>query len=144
MPDDKTYKHLILKFIEQDVVAASNIIEGLEEKEMILKELIVETEWNEIFDGIHQNIDAVAFQDGHIDYHELHDFFSVNKKLASKYNLACWTNAESFDRDMPIKFLPIKFEKLKLKNGQTIFNRNRKSRRFKKISWKGNWYFGVV
>jgi hypothetical protein len=39
----------------------------------------------------------------------------VNKKLASKYNLACWTNAESFDRDMPIKFLPIKFEKLKLK-----------------------------
>jgi hypothetical protein len=74
-----------------------------------------ETEWNEIFEGIHQNIDAVAFQDGHIDYHELHDFFSVNKKLASKYNLACWTNAESFDRDMPIKFLPIKFEKLKLK-----------------------------
>lgn len=74
-----------------------------------------ESEWNEIFQGIHQNIDAVAFQDGHIDYHELEDFFSVNKKLATKYNLACWTNAESFDRDMPIKFLPIKFEKLKLK-----------------------------
>lgn len=34
-----------------------------------------ETEWNEIFEGIHQNIDAVAFQDGHIDYHELSDFF---------------------------------------------------------------------
>jgi len=74
-----------------------------------------ETEWNEIFEGIHQNIDAVAFQDGHIDYHELSDFFSVNKKLADKYNLTCWTNAESFDRDMPIKFFPIKFEKLKLK-----------------------------
>src|SRR5690606_39499588 len=51
----------------------------------------------------------------YIDYHELDDFFAVNKKLASKYNMQCWTNAESFDRDMPIKFLPIKFEKLRLK-----------------------------
>jgi hypothetical protein len=74
-----------------------------------------EIEWDEIFDGIHKNIDAVAFQDGHIDYHELESFFSVNKKMADKYGIACWTNAESFDRDMPIKFLPIKFEKLKLK-----------------------------
>ncbi len=74
-----------------------------------------EDEWDEIFDGIHQNIDAVAFQDGHIDFHELEHFFTINKKLADKYGLSCWTNAESFDRDMPIKFLPIKFEKLKLK-----------------------------
>ncbi|MBX9732846.1 MAG: DUF4434 domain-containing protein [Chitinophagaceae bacterium] len=74
-----------------------------------------EAEWDEIFSGIHQSIDAVAFQDGQIDYHELADFFSLNKKLADKYGLQCWTNAESFDRDMPIKFFPIKFEKLKLK-----------------------------
>ena len=74
-----------------------------------------EAEWDEIFDGIHKNIDAVAFQDGHIDYHELEQFFTVNKKMADKYGIACWTNAETFDRDMPIKFLPIKFEKLKLK-----------------------------
>ncbi|MCU0375658.1 MAG: DUF4434 domain-containing protein, partial [Chitinophagaceae bacterium] len=74
-----------------------------------------ETEWNEIFAGIHDAVDAVAFQDGHIDYHELQDFFTVNKKLADRYGLQCWTNAESFDRDMPIKFLPIKWEKLKMK-----------------------------
>jgi hypothetical protein len=74
-----------------------------------------EKEWNEIFSGIHEAVDAVAFQDGHIDYHELEDFFTVNKKLADKYGLQCWTNAESFDRDMPIKFLPIKWEKLKMK-----------------------------
>jgi len=74
-----------------------------------------EAEWDEIFHGIHQSIDAVAFQDGHIDYHELEDFFTVNKILADRYQLQCWTNAESFDRDMPIKFLPIKFEKLRLK-----------------------------
>ncbi len=74
-----------------------------------------EAEWNEIFSGIQGAVDAVAFQDGHIEYHELEDFFRINKQLADKYKMQCWTNAESFDRDMPIKFLPIKFEKLKLK-----------------------------
>lgn len=74
-----------------------------------------EREWNEIFDGIHDVVDAVAFQDGHIDYDELDAFFSVNKKLADKYGMQCWTNAETFDRDMPIQFLPIKFDKLRMK-----------------------------
>lgn len=74
-----------------------------------------EREWNEIFDGIHDVVDAVAFQDGHIDYDELDAFFSVNKKLADRYGMKCWTNAESFDRDMPIYFLPIKFDKLRMK-----------------------------
>lgn len=74
-----------------------------------------EKEWGEIFSGLRGSVDAVAFQDGHIDYTELDTFFSVNKKLADQYGLRCWTNAETFDRDMPIKFLPIKFEKLRLK-----------------------------
>ena len=74
-----------------------------------------EREWNEIFDGIHDVVDACAFQDGHIDYDELDAFFSVNKKLADRYGMKCWTNAETFDRDMPIKFLPIKFDKLRMK-----------------------------
>ena len=60
-------------------------------------------------------MDACAFQDGHIDYDELDAFFSVNKQMADRYGIECWTNAESFDRDMPIKFLPIKFDKLRLK-----------------------------
>ncbi|WP_346318736.1 DUF4434 domain-containing protein [Chitinophaga sp. YIM B06452] len=74
-----------------------------------------EKEWSEIFEGVRGAVDAVAFQDGHIDYHELPEFFAVNKKMADKFGMQCWTNAESFDRDMPIKFLPIKFEKLRLK-----------------------------
>ncbi|MBU6169122.1 MAG: DUF4434 domain-containing protein [Bacteroidetes bacterium] len=74
-----------------------------------------EEEWNEIFDGIKEVVDIVAFQDGHADYDELADYFYVNKLLADRYGMRCWTNAESFDRDMPIKFLPIKWEKLKLK-----------------------------
>ena len=74
-----------------------------------------EREWNEIFEGIHDVVDACAFQDGHIDYDELDAFFSVNKKLADKYGMQCWTNAETFDRDMPIHFFPIKFDKLRMK-----------------------------
>ena len=74
-----------------------------------------EREWDEIFSGIHEVVDACAFQDGHIDYDELDAFFSVNKKLADRYGMQCWTNAETFDRDIPIKFLPIKFDKLRMK-----------------------------
>ena len=70
---------------------------------------------NAVFDGIHDVVDACAFQDGHIDYDELDAFFTVNKKLADKYGMKCWTNAETFDRDMPIDFLPIKFDKLRMK-----------------------------
>ena len=74
-----------------------------------------EKEWDEIFSGIHDVVDAVAFQDGQIDYDELDAFFEVNKRLADKYGMQCWTNAETFDRDMPIRFFPINFEKLRLK-----------------------------
>jgi hypothetical protein len=74
-----------------------------------------EREWGEIFDGIKGAVDACAFQDGHIDYDEMDAFFEVNKRMADKYGMQCWTNAESFDRDMPIRFLPIKFDKLRMK-----------------------------
>lgn len=74
-----------------------------------------ENEWNDIFQAIQGTVDIVAFQDGHIDYDQLPEFFAVNKKLADTYGFQSWTNAESFDRDMPIKFLPIKFDKLRLK-----------------------------
>jgi len=72
-------------------------------------------EWNEILSGIRGSVDILAFQDGHCDYSELADFLSVNRELAVRYGMECWTNCESFDRDMPIKFLPIKWEKMLLK-----------------------------
>jgi hypothetical protein len=74
-----------------------------------------EQEWDEIMAGIRGAVDNVAFQDGHVEFHELADFLAVNKALADKHGLHSWTNSESFDRDMPIKFLPIKWEKLLLK-----------------------------
>lgn len=74
-----------------------------------------EEDWNEIFDGIKNAVDIVAFQDGHIEFDELDDFLQINKQLADKYGIRSWTNSETFDRDMPIKFLPIKWEKLRMK-----------------------------
>jgi len=80
-----------------------------------------EKEWNEIMSGIKGAVDIIAFQDGHVDFGELVDFLKINKTLADKHGIQCWTNSETFDRDMPIKFLPIKWEKLllKLKAAQT-------------------------
>jgi hypothetical protein len=74
-----------------------------------------EREWDAIFDGIKSGVDIVAFQDGHVEFDELADFLALNKQLSEKHGITCWTNSESFDRDMPIKFLPIKWEKLRLK-----------------------------
>jgi hypothetical protein len=72
-------------------------------------------DWGDIFAGIKDAIDVVAFQDGHVDYDELFDFLSLNKELAERCGIECWTNVEAFDRDMPIKFLPIKWDKLHFK-----------------------------
>lgn len=74
-----------------------------------------EKEWDEILNGIRNAVDIVAFQDGHVEFHELADYLAVNKALAEKHGMDCWTNCESFDRDMPIKFMPIKWEKLLMK-----------------------------
>ena len=71
-----------------------------------------EREWDEILSKIQGAVDIMAFQDGQVDYQELYDYLVVNKKLADRYGIHCWTNVESFDRDMPIRFLPIKWEKL--------------------------------
>lgn len=72
-------------------------------------------EWNDILSGIQNAVDILAFQDGYCDFSELKDFLSANRELADLHGMQCWTNCESFDRDMPIKFLPIKWEKMLLK-----------------------------
>jgi len=58
------------------------------------------------------SVDTIAFQDGHVEIQELQDYLKINMKLANKHRLHCWTNCETFDRDMPIHFLPIKWEKM--------------------------------
>jgi hypothetical protein len=71
--------------------------------------------WEEIFAAIRSAVDFVAFQDGHVGYQELGEFIKINKLLADQNGLVSWINTESFDRDMPIKFLPIKWDKMRYK-----------------------------
>ncbi len=74
-----------------------------------------EREWNNILDGLKDIVDIVAFQDGHVDFFELSSYLEINRKLTDRFNMQCWTNCETFDREMPIKFLPLKWEKVLLK-----------------------------
>ncbi len=76
-----------------------------------------EDEWRRIFQRIRDGIDIVAFQDGHIDYLELPEYLTTNLRLAREAGIACWSNVETFDRDMPIKFPPIDWRKLEFKMG---------------------------
>jgi hypothetical protein len=66
-----------------------------------------EKQWDKVFDEINDCVDIVAFQDGNVGYDELSDYLAVNSSLAKKHGLTGWTNVETFDRDMPIKFPPI-------------------------------------
>ncbi|MES2200976.1 MAG: DUF4434 domain-containing protein [candidate division FCPU426 bacterium] len=74
-----------------------------------------EAEWDKILSGIKGQVDQIAFQDGHVDFHELPAFLELNRRLAERHGLQSWSNTETFDRDMPIKFLPIAWPKLLLK-----------------------------
>ncbi len=71
-----------------------------------------EKQWDKVFAEIQDCVDIVAFQDGNVDYSELGSYLEVNSSLANKYGLTSWTNVETFDRDMPIKFPPISWPAL--------------------------------
>lgn len=71
--------------------------------------------WDRIFAETSDVLDICAFQDGQIHYRELPDFHAGIKALGDKYGIRIWSNVESFDRDMPIKFPPADWRYLRLK-----------------------------
>lgn len=71
--------------------------------------------WNRIFDATHGAFDICAFQDGQVHYQELPTFVRGIGELGQKYGLTIWSNLESFDRDMPIKFPPADWRNLRFK-----------------------------
>ena len=75
-------------------------------------------EWESVFRDLEGKVDIVAFQDGQMSFLELPDYLKVNRELAAKHGLRCWSNLESFDRDMPIKFPPTDIRKLLYKAEQ--------------------------
>lgn len=72
-------------------------------------------QWESVFASLEGIVDIVAFQDGNVAYQDLPYYLQANRELASKYGLTCWSNVESFDRDVPLKFPPIDFRKLRYK-----------------------------
>ena len=72
-------------------------------------------EWNTIFAEAQGAIDICAFQDGQIHYHELPEFHAGISHLGREHGVSIWSNVESFDRDMPIKFPPANWPNLRLK-----------------------------
>jgi hypothetical protein len=71
--------------------------------------------WGRIFDRIAGLVDVVAFQDGQVEFGELPDYLRTNAELARARGITCWSNVESFDRDVHIKFPPIAWPKLRYK-----------------------------
>lgn len=71
-----------------------------------------EQQWDQIFAILSGFVDIVAFQDGHVDFLELPTFMEINNRLARRHGLSPWSNVESFERGMPLNFLPIDWRNL--------------------------------
>jgi len=71
--------------------------------------------WDRVFAETSDNIDICAFQDGQVHYQELPRFIEGIGELGEKHNITIWSNLETFDRDMPIKFPPADWRYLRFK-----------------------------
>jgi hypothetical protein len=71
--------------------------------------------WDRIFGEARGAIDVCAFQDGQIHYRELPAFHAGIAELGRRHGIKIWSNVETFDRDMPIKFPPADWRLLRLK-----------------------------
>jgi len=68
--------------------------------------------WREILGAYSGLITHCAFQDGTADLLALADLTAATAEVAREAGITLWSNLESFDRDMPIKFPPIDWRKL--------------------------------
>lgn len=71
--------------------------------------------WDRIFSETQGAFDICAFQDGQIHYQELPAFVRGIGELGKKHGVRIWSNLETFDRDMPIKFPPADWRYLRFK-----------------------------
>ena len=69
-------------------------------------------QWDEILGALKGLVTYCAFQDGTAYEHNLEDFLRVSREVAAAHHVELWSNVETFDRDMPIKFPPIEWRKL--------------------------------
>jgi hypothetical protein len=74
-----------------------------------------EKDWEILISALAEKMDIIAFQDGQIEFLELPVYMEINHRLAGKYGLQSWSNVETFERGMPIDFLPIAWPNLRYK-----------------------------
>ena len=101
--------------ISPSILGANAYNENMEKLGVTIAPEQHEAEWKENMEKLKGVVDIVAFQDGLVEIELLPAFLEINKKLCDENGIECWSNIESFDRDMPIDFLPIKWEKFRLK-----------------------------
>jgi hypothetical protein len=68
--------------------------------------------WTEIFDRYEGLVDYCAFQDATTDLLKLAEYSQATAEAAAGRGITLWSNAETFDRDMPIRFPPADWRKL--------------------------------
>jgi hypothetical protein len=69
-------------------------------------------QWDEIFARYRGLVSYCAFQDGTAHERHLAEFLRLCSEVAGAHGIELWSNVETFDRDMPIKFPPIEWRKL--------------------------------
>ncbi len=104
-----------LKKIKDQPILISPYIKGRKQFEDPVTPEIHEKQWDMIFSALAGKVDYVAFQDGQVEFSELEQFTSINRKLADKHGIISWANIESFERGLPLDFLPIDWRNLKMK-----------------------------
>lgn len=74
-----------------------------------------ERETDEVFARLAGLAQVLSFEDGDVSLADLPAWVSTNARLAKKHGFTTWSNLESFDRDVPTKFPPIAWPKLRYK-----------------------------
>lgn len=72
-------------------------------------------QWSEIFRRLEGLVNYCAFQDGTAEFLALEEFVKATAEIARQHKIELWSNLETFDRDVPIKFPPIDWRKLAFK-----------------------------
>ena len=113
----KVYERLSthLKSLKNCPILISPYIHGIKCHEDALSPDDHEKDWSKVFERIEGIVDIVAFQDGHCEFNELTEFLEINAGLCKKHGITCWSNVETFERGMPISFLPIAWPNLRFK-----------------------------
>jgi hypothetical protein len=103
-------KHL--RDLKDMPILMSPYIKGRKQFDQVISPEEHERQWDMVLSTLAGSIDIIAFQDGQVDFLELSTYMTINHKLAKKYGIASWSNVETFERGMPINFLPIAWPNL--------------------------------